>query len=292
MLRLFLAVIGLATALPGLAQTSGDLARPAEAAGPQDAFSRETRIWQQLQMGALMPILQDEALAEADAMQDSLSGRGGDGRWMRQVGAIHDPARLESLFRAALDRALADVPARLIDAALDFYATSLGGRLIGLETSARQVMLDPDAEAEARARFDDAVSQEVPRASQILRLIDAADLIAANVAGGLNASLAFSKGFAEAGGYPMPMTEAEILSEIWAQEDDIHTDTRDWMQAYLYLAYSPLSDVELERYIVFAGSSEGKALTRVLFAGFDALYRQTSHDMGIAVAGQLEGREL
>lgn len=273
------------------------LGQPGFAQGPDlpmstEVAAQEEQLWQVLQLAELMPIMQDEARAEAETMEATMFERGGDGRWIEIVAEIHDPKRLEGLFRAGLAKALADVPADRIAEALDFYQTALGQRLVGLETSARVVMLDPDAEVDAKASFATAASRADPRADQIRRLIDDADLVDPNVAGGMNAALAFARGFDDGGGYPMPMTEAQMLTDVWSQEPAIRAETLGWMEAYLFLAYSPLTDDEVEAYIRFAASPGGRVLSEVLFQAFDAQFVQTSRDMGFAAAGQLTGREL
>ncbi|RNF36320.1 DUF2059 domain-containing protein [Paracoccus methylarcula] len=285
MLRLICLVAGLAIGLPGLAQTT-------EAPSVAQEQELEIRLWRVLRLGDLMPIMRDEALAEAEVMRESLFERGGDDRWLDIVARIHETGRLERLLRRGLQEAMATEPPALIEEALAFYETSLGQRLIGLETSARQVMLDSDAEALAKTRFAKAASHGIPRVEQIGRLIEKADLVGPNVAGGMNAALAFSRGFDEGGGYLAPMTEAQMLSDAWAQEPLIRAETLGWMEAYLFLAYSPLNDAELERYTTFSASPAGRTLAHVLFAGFDRLLAQTSRDMGLAAAGQIEGRKL
>lgn len=285
MLRFICLVVGIAVGTPGLAQTT----EPPPVSRQQDL---EERLWQVLRLDEMMPIMRDEALAEAESMQVGLFERGGDGRWIDIVSRIHKTERLERLFRQGLQKAVSAESPAAIEKALAFYQTALGKSLIGLETSARQVMLDDVAEAEAKARFAKAASHNTPRVEQITRLIEDADLVGPNVAGGMNAALAFSRGFDEGGGYLTPMTEAQMLADAWAQEPLIRAETLGWMEAYLFLAYSPLSEAELERYIVFSASSEGQTISRVLFAGFDRLFAQTSRDMGLAAAGQIEGRKL
>ncbi|MFN3526495.1 MAG: hypothetical protein ACK4YU_10430, partial [Paracoccus sp. (in: a-proteobacteria)] len=160
------------------------------------------------------------------------------------------------------------------------------------ENSARRAMLDPEIEDAARSAFARADGQDAPRARLIRRLIDEADLIAPNVATGMNASVAFSQGFAEGGGFDMAPTPDEMLAEAWAQQDEIAFEAEAWMQAFLMLAYSPLSDAEIEAYIAFATSAEGRALADLLFAGFDAVFVQTSREMGLAAALRETGERL
>ena len=130
------------------------------------------------------------------------------------------------------------------------------------------------------------------RAQQILRLIDEVDLVAPNVAGALNASLAFSRGFEQGGGFDMPLSDSQLLAETWAQRDQIEAEATDWLRAYLLLSYSSLHDDEMEAYIAYASSREGKVVAQVLFDAFDQMLRQTSFDLGMAAALRMQGREL
>lgn len=257
-----------------------------------DAALQEQRLWDVLELRALMPIIRDEALDEAGAMEGMLFPPLAEGRWRKVVAQIHDPARMQRLFRQGVRAALEQAPVPRVAMALDFYQTSQGSFLIGLELAGRRAMLVPDGDRLARETFSRADSADTPRVAQIRRLIEAAGLIEPNVAGGLNAALAFSRGFEAGGGYPAPVGEGQILSDVWAQEPQIRAETLEWMESYLFLAYTPLSDGQLEDYIRFSASPEGKALSSVLFHGFDALFEHTSYDLGLAAAGQLEGRDL
>ena len=88
------------------------------------------------------------------------------------------------------------------------------------------------------------------------------------------------------------MTEEEILSEVWAQEEDTRSDTREWLYAFLLVAYRPLSDAVLDEYVALSASPEGRAMNRALFAGFNAMYDEISYGLGLAAAQQMLGEEL
>lgn len=275
---------------PAMAQQSPGADAPPKAGATGQQLA--ARLWSVLGLAHLMPILRDEALTEAEVMQSTMFEGQSEIGWLDTVAEIHDPARLGALFRDGVTARMSARLAPRLEAALAFYQGDLGQRLIGLETTARLAMLDPDTEANAREQFSEAASHEAPRVTQISRLIDEADLIGPNVAGGMNAAVAFSQGFADGGGFDMPMAEQQMLADAWAQEAEIRAETLGWMEAYLMLAYSPLSDAELDSYIRFAGSPEGQTLSALLFAGFDALFAQTSRELGLAAAGQMQGRDL
>lgn len=282
MLRFFCLCLAIALAQPALAQPRPDMS-------PQQAAHV---LWDVMAMDALAPILRDEALAEGAEMASTMFPRGGTGRWMDRVAAIHAPDRIRALFlRGVLARLPAADPQDL-HRGLAFYRTGLGRQLLSLETRARIAMLDDKVEAAARDAWAREQSKSTPRAARINRLIAAADLVEANVAGGLNASVAFAKGFQEGGGFPMPLSEGQIVADAWAQEPQLRTDTEDWIGAYLFLAYAALSDAQLDLYIAYAASDGGRILSQMMFAGFDAAFTRTSHDMGRAAAAELRGRQL
>lgn len=281
--------VAVSPAVPGWAQTAqAPVVTPAQAADQTD----EARLWQAMRLAELMPILQEEALVQADEMAGMLFERGSDAGWRDRVAAIHQPARLTGIFRSGVGPALQAAPDDAVAEAIAFYEAPAGQQLVALELDARRAMLDSDTEEAAISAFADAVAIDSPRVAQIDKLIERADLIEPNVAAALNASLAFSQGFADEGGYQIPMSEGEILSETWAQEEDIRQQTHEWIEAFLYLAYSPLSDAELDAYIEFAGSDAGLALSAALLSGFDALFAQTSREMGQAAAQRVSGQQL
>lgn len=249
-------------------------------------------IWEVMRLDSLAPILRDEAVAEGREMAATMFPRGGTGRWLDRVRAIHDPGRVRSLFLTGMADAMPAAQADKVRKGLPFYRTVFGQRMLVLESSARLAMLDADVETAARDAFARALRQRDPRAARIVRLIQAADLIEPNVAGGLNAAIAFSTGFQEGGGFSMPLSEGQIVQDAWAQEARLRADTEAWIGAYLFLAYAVLGDAELDRYIAYAGSPEGRALSQLMYAGFDAVVTRTSYDMGRAAAAEMQGRKL
>ena len=250
------------------------------------------RIWDALQMQALVPTLQQEARSGAAQLVEEGLMSPGPPAWPEIVARIHDPARLGPMFRDALGRAAGQADPVLLDRALAFYETGPGLRLAALEHSAREAMLDPEVEEAARLAFERADEAQEPRARLIRRLIDEADLVSPNVATGMNTSIAFSQGFAEAGGFDMAPTPDELLADAWGQQDEIAIEAETWMQAFLMLAYSPLSDAQIEAYIDFATAPEGLLLADLLFNGFDEVFVQTAREMGLAAAIRDEGQEL
>ncbi|TBN39525.1 DUF2059 domain-containing protein [Paracoccus subflavus] len=263
------------------------------AAQPRMPFPQVARlVWDTMRLDDLAPLIRDEAVAEGALMGETLFPGGETDRWAEIVAAIHDPARLRVLFVAGMTAALAGTDLRDLQAGLDFYRGDLGQRLLELEIVARRAMLNEAVEDAARAAFARAQQDGTHRAELIARLIDTADLVEPNVASGLNAAIAFAQAFQGAGGLPMPMTQEEILTDAWAREPQLRADAQDWIGAYLFLAYAPLTDAQLETAIAFAGSPGGRAIARLMLAGFDTAFLQVSRDMGVAAAIEIRARPL
>ena len=267
----------------------------AAAQGPDAPVAAETpahRLFAALRLAELMPLLQAEAIGTAEAMAAGLFPAEARAGWPAVVGRINAPAHLESLARGALDRAAAAQPGAAIEAAIAFYDTPLGRQLLALELSAREALLAPGAEEAARAALIRAEGRREPRLARIRALIAQGDLLEPNVAGALNAALAFWQGYAAAGGFETPMTEAQILDQTSAQAPAMRAETQRWLELYLLLAYAPLSEADLDRYARFMAAPEGRTLSAVLFAAFDAMFRQTAREMGAAAAGHGRGQAL
>ncbi|MCQ0969727.1 DUF2059 domain-containing protein [Paracoccus sp. TK19116] len=282
----------LAVSLPTLPAFAQSDVQARTTATQSSAEAVVDRMWQVLRLDEMMPILRDEALVQADEMAATMFERGGLGGWNEAIGRIHRPERLSALLRDAMLRGLEGRDPSEIAGALGFYESPLGQRFVALETSARLALLEDGAEDDAKAALARAVARDAPRMAQIRRLLDEADLVEPNVAGALNAAYAFSRGFSDGGGYPMPMSDAQLLEDVIAQEPSMRADTIEWLSAYLLFAYSPLSDEELDRYIEWASSDEGQTLSALMFSAFDTMFVEAARDMGLAAALQLEGRSL
>ena len=61
---------------------------------------------------------------------------------------------------------------------------------------------------------------------------------------------------------------------------------------FLLMAYRPLSDVEMADYNAFSRTGAGQALNAALFEGFEVMYRDISHALGLAAAQAMSFSEL
>jgi hypothetical protein len=279
--RLVLAAL-LATAVPLAAET---------AAEQSSAEVSVDQLGEVLKLDALFAVLRDEGLAHGATLETDMFPSGGGQEWKNAVSAIYDAARLRAGFDAVLTEQLGS-DAETVAEITDFFGSDLGRKIVGLEIEARRAFLDTAAEEAARVAADDAAAARDPKVAQVRRMIEAADLLEMNVAGSMSGNLAFMTGMAGTGAYGSDMPEDQILSDIWAQEEQVRADTSTWLYAYLGLAYAPLSKEEMDAYIEFWESPAGQKLNAALFTAFDRVFRQVSSDLGRAAGRAMQGRDI
>ncbi|SMX45003.1 DUF2059 domain-containing protein [Maliponia aquimaris] len=257
-----------AMALPARAEPVGDLMRA-------------------LKIDSMLQIMREEGLAYGGELAGDILPGGGTRSWTVQLDEIYDIDRMRGVVSQGMSGVLAEADP---DPLVAFFTSELGARIIGLELSAREAMIDDAVEEAARQTYRQMKDKDDPRLAQIARFIEVNDLLEANVAGALNASFRFYSGLVDGGG--LAMTESEILADVWAQEEETRDDTREWLNAFLLLAYEPLSDDELEAYIALSETVQGRVLNRALFSGFNAMYDEISYALGLAAARQMQQQEL
>ena len=113
-----------------------------------------------------------------------------------------------------------------------------------------------------------------------------------NVVGAMNSNYAFYAGLADGGAFPEDLTEEEILTDVWSQEEMIREDTSEWLYSYLSLAYRPLTEEDLAAYVAFSETEAGGALNRALFASFDEMFVAQSLALGLSAARFMAAQEL
>jgi len=234
----------------------------------------------------LIEIMNSEGVDQSDEIRESMFPQRGRG-WRPIVESIYDTGRMADEFRAAFDAELAYSD---VTPLLAFFASELGREIIALELSAREALLDEDVEEAAREAFVDLEADDPERHGAIEAFVDDNDLIELNVAGALNASLAFYRGLADGGRFGL--TEEDMLRDVWAQEPAIRAETTEWMLPYLAMAYEPLSDDELQAYKALSMSEAGRDLNRALFAGFDTVFNRISYSLGSAASRFMQGDDI
>ena len=254
---------------------------------PAWADARLTVLVDVLQLREAAAILRDEGLAHAAELErDMLEGRGGAG-WRTQVEAIYDPERMVEAVRGALG---AELEGAALEETVAFFGSDLGTRIVTLENAARAAMIAPDIEAAARDRHARLSEAPDARFAQVADFIASGDMITRNVTSAMNANVQFLRGLAA--GDAVQMDEAEILADVAGALEEITADTESWLFGFLLLAYHPLTDAELARYLAFSETRAGQALNRALFDGFGAAYEDISYALGRAVALNMTAEEL
>lgn len=275
MKHLRICALALVFALPGFA---------AVAQSP----AKFTMLMDALGLAEMMQIVRDEGLGYADDLNaDMLEGQGA-GFWLGQVDRIYDTERMNETVRLGLERTLND---EAVDASLAFFQSKTGTEIIGLENAARAAMTDTEVEEIARQTYREmAQAGDSDRLALISRFIEVNDLVDRNVTGALTSNYQFYQGLND--GAAFDLSEEEMIAEVWLQEEDIREDTIEWLFGYLIMAYQPLSEQDLEAYVVFSQTEAGQALNAGLFSGFDDMYVDISYALGRAVAMELAASEL
>lgn len=282
-LATLLALVPPTFAVPALAQTAEQPAASPEAVAADLARA--------MRFDDLFAVLREEGLAYGTTLEAEMFPAGGGAGWAASVSRIYDVATLRARFDASIAAQFADRP----DAAaeiLAFFASDLGQRVVGLEIDARRAFLDTAAEEAARVAAERRAASRDPKDALIQRFIAAGDLLEMNVAGALTGNLAFQQGMAETGGFGAPRPEADMIADIWADEERVRDTTATWLQAYLGLAYDPLTEAELESYVAFMESPAGQQLNAALFVAFDSVFRDVSRQLGAAAGVAVQGSDI
>lgn len=257
------------------------------AAAPAWANARVTVLMDVLQIDDVVDILRAEGFAHAEVLnEDILDGRGG-AFWESQIRQIYTAEQISERIRKALSEGLSSEE---IDIVIDFYNTQEMSRIITLENAARRAMADPEVEQAARDAYETAVDQELAHLKLVNEFIAVNDLIDRNLSGTMSAYIQFYTGLSD--GRFMVQSEADILEEVWSQQDAILDDTSGWLKGFLFMAYQPLSIEVLEAHVAFSSSSVGQALNAALFDGFESVNLDISYALGRAVALNAEGDEI
>jgi hypothetical protein len=249
-----------------------------------------------LQMDKTLTIMSREAVANAAEVAPDLFGGASPSDWTDAVAKLFAPATARAAFDAGMLPAMTTANQADLQQALAYFQTPMGQRMLDLELSAREALLDADVEAAAKQSWADLLADPMPasaqRAQLIREIVAATDLIESNVSSAMNGNFAFFQGLAEAGGFAAEMTQDDMLAEVRGQEAQLRADTADWLYPFLAMAYAPLSDDELRGYIAFSKSPAGQALNGVLFLAFDEMGAAQSRGMGLAAGRLMAGQDI
>jgi len=244
-----------------------------------------------MRFAQLFEVLRDEGLRFGESLEADLFPGEGGARWRRDVAKIHDASVMQELAESDLEARLEGQP-EAVAKMQAFFDSPVGQKVSDLEVQARKAYLNDEIKAAAERAWGNFGVDLPGRVVLIERLVDTNDLIEQNVAGGMNANLAFYQGMRAAGAFGEEVPEPDMMADLWSQEDAIREETASWLLPYLAMAYRPMSDEELAAYVEFSQSPEGQLLNRALFASFDKVFVTVSRDLGTAAAGMLTGRDI
>lgn len=242
-----------------------------------------------LDLPSTFSVLQAEGAHYGEELATEILPDGATAAWRRDVDRIYDPVRIEPVFR---DRFAKGLQGADLAAIRTFVESDLGRRLVTLELSARRALLEPSVEDASLLKLEEMHETRDPRLGRIEDLLTAGDFVEENVASAMNANLAFYKGLAD-GGADLDTTGGnDMIADVWAQEDDVRTETTQWLMQMLVLAYAPLDDTDIDRYAAFIASPAGKALNRALFDAYGAVFDDLSYRLGREAARILTGQDI
>jgi len=237
----------------------------------------------------IIAVMREEGIVYGAAMEEDLFQRTGGLRWRAMVEAIYDLDRMTRIVRNRMDSELA---AEDLKPMIDFFLSDLGRQIVSLEVSARTAMLQDGVEEAGNDAYRALKDSGGARLGLLDDFVTASDLIESNVVGAMNSNYAFYTSLADGGAFPDMLTQDQILTDVWSEEDAIRDDTRLWVYSYLTLAYQPLSDAELQAYTAFFKTDAGRALNNAIFAAFDEMFVAISQALGQGAAQFLAGEEL
>ncbi len=272
-----------AQALAAAALLTASLATDARAQAPADiaALSDALRIEETI------GIMRQEGLEFGAGLgRDMLPEGDGDG-WREVVSRIHDIDKMRALVEVEFARALHGED---VAAMLEFFQNGSGEEVVALELAARRALLDSAVEDAARERLERQRHMGAPLLDVIETIIADSDLVERNVAGAMNANLLFYEGLLDGGA--VDMTQDDILSDVWSQEDTVREDAHLWLHSFLLLAYAPLDAGKLDAYAAFYRTPKGRALTDAMFTAFNRMYDDISYLLGQAIAQRLSSQKL
>jgi len=259
-------------------------------ATPAFAQTAETDVlFDALGLPEMIEIMHDEGVSYGLELGRNWFPDGNALSWPDTVAKIYDPSVMLEVVKAYFAGALVgdDVPAMIA-----FFKSDVGQKFVALEVSARRAMLDDAVETAAKDKALIAQADKSARFDLIAEFVATNDLIETNVVSTLNTNFAFYSGLVKGGAIDESMTETQILADISNQEPEIRTNTTEWINAYLLLAYDPATDDEIRDYIAFSKTDAGVQINDALLAAFNEYFKTVSNNLGFEASRAMISAEL
>ena len=246
-------------------------------------------LFELLMLPDIIDIMREEGVSYSHTIGQDLFAGEPTQEWATVVGEIYDVDVMTSVVRADFETSLQDVDLAPLIA---FFGSDQGQMIVGLEVSARRALLDVVVEEASKDAVARAQTDADPRYALVSEFIETNNLIETNVAGALNSNLAFYTGLVDGRAFGGALSEEQILTDVWAQEGDIRESTTEWIYSFLYMAYGPLGDADIQAYITFSETEAGGDINRAMFESFDRLFEGISRSLGRAAAMEMTSQEL
>jgi hypothetical protein len=266
------------------------LATVATLAMPAMAQESETDVlFDLLMLPDIIKIMREEGVSYGDTIGQDLFGGPPRAKWAATVERIYDYDMMEGMVRTDFMTSLEEADLAPL---IGFFGSEQGQMIIGLEVSARRALLDDAVEEAAKEAAAIASADGDPRIALVGEFVDINNLIETNVEDALNSNLAFYGGLVDGRAFDGALSEEQILSDVWSQEQEIRESTTEWIYSFLFMAYQPLADADLQAYIAFSETEAGGEINRAMFESFDRLFTGISHSLGRAAANEMTMQEL
>jgi hypothetical protein len=253
------------------------------------ALADAGRLFDAIGMPRIIEVMREEGLSYGETIRtDLLAGQGGAG-WSATVSAIYDARVMDDRMRQDFTDRLEGLD---LTPLLDFFESDRGQRIVESEVAARRAFLDEGVEEAAGAALVDLRSDDPERYGRLEAFVAANDLVESNVMGAMNSNYAFYQGLMAGEAFDNTLTEEQVLSDIWSQEESIRSETEVWVYSFLGLAYAGLSDADIDAYVDLSLTEAGRALNRALFGSFNEMFTEVSRRLGEGAAQVLIGQDI
>ncbi|MCF2870774.1 hypothetical protein L0664_06815 [Octadecabacter sp. G9-8] len=257
---------------------------------PATAQERDIdQLFELLMLPEIVDIMREEGASYGETIGQDLFAGEPSAEWSATVDTIYNYDVMVALVREDFGTSLEGGD---LAPMIEFFGSEQGQKIVGLEVSGRRALLDDAVEEASKEAALIAQDQMDARYLLVGEFIETNNLIETNVAGALNSNLAFFNGLVAGNAFQGALTEEQILTDVWGQEAEIRDSTSEWIYSFLYMAYAPLDDADLQAYIAFSETEAGEHINRAMFESFDRLFTQISWSLGRAAANEMTSQEL
>lgn len=246
------------------------------------------KILDALQIEELLELIAEEELSFGEDLRADMLPEINAQRWERSLREQIRADAVRPIFVEAFAKALS--AQEDLRAVTVMSRSPVMGKAVDLELKARRLLLDADIEAAAIERADQA--RNLPRYKALAAYIESLDLVETNVAGSLNSNLVLYRELAQGGAFGFEISDQEILSDVAAEADSLRADIEEWLTAYLFMAYHPLTEAEFSELVDLGESAEGRALYHAADRGYEAVFAYNSKVLARFIVARLVGEDL